>query len=111
MIKTNITSRHFKAHDALLEYIKANIENLSKYNEEILRADVILSYEKAVNSIKTCELLIKLKDKTFTSKEDSDDFNKSVDKALDKIEIQILKYKDKNKSEKYNTEKEVIKTI
>lgn len=111
MIKTNITSRHFKAHETLQEYIRGSIENLTKYNEEILHAEVILSFEKTVNSLKICEIIVKLRDKTITTKEDSDDFNKAVDKAIDKIETQLLKYKDKNKSEKYNMDKEVIKTI
>ncbi len=111
MIKINITSRHFKAHDTLQEYIKAEIENLGKYNEDIIYADVILSFEKAVNSIKHCEILLKIHDKNFTAKESSDDFTKSVDKAVNKIETQILKYKDKNKAEKYNSKKEIKKTI
>lgn len=111
MIKTSITSRHFKAHDTLQEYIKAGIDNLSKYNEEIINAEVILSFEKAVNSVKICEIIVKLKGKTLTTKEDSDDFNKSVDKALNKIETQLLKFKDKIKSEKYNVDKEITKTI
>ena len=87
MIKVNITSRHFKAHDTLQEYIKSEIENLSKYNEDIIYADVILS------------------------KESSDDFVKSVDKAINKIETQILKIKDKNKTDKHNLKKEIKKTI
>lgn len=111
MIKVNITSRHFKAHETLQEYIKNEIENLSKYNEDIIYADVILSFEKAVNSIKHCEILIKISDKDFISKESSDDFVKSVDKAIDKIETQILKFKGKNKSDKFNTKREIKKTI
>ena len=41
MIKVNITSRHFKAHETLQEYIKNEIETLTKYHEEILHSDVI----------------------------------------------------------------------
>lgn len=111
MIKINITSRHFKAHETLQDYIKNEIETLSKYQEEILHADVILSYEKAVNSIKSCEINIKLRDKILAASESSDDYNKSIDKAIDKIETQLLKYKDKNKKEKNNVNKEIIKTI
>lgn len=111
MIKVNITSRHFKAHDTLQEYIKSEIDSLSKYNEDIIYADVILSFEKAVNSIKYCEILIKLGSKDLMAKESSDDFVKSVDKAVNKIETQILKIKDKNKTDKHNTKKEIKKTI
>lgn len=111
MIKVNITSRHFKAHETLLEYVKSEIESLEKYHEEILHADVILSFEKAVNSIKNCEINVKLRDKMLISKESSDDFVKSIDSAVDKIESQILKYKDKHKAEKHDMRKEVIKTV
>lgn len=111
MIKINITSRHFKAHETLQEYIQNSVQNLSKYNEAILYADVILSFEKAVNSIKNCEIIMKLRDKTITTKESSDEFNKAIDKALDKIEVQLKKYKDKNKDVKHVASKEVIKSI
>ena len=111
MIKVNITSRHFKAHDTLRDYIKNEIETLGKYNEEILHADIILSFEKAIHSVKNCEIIFKLRDKILTSKESTDDFVKSIDKAVDKIETQLLKYKDKHKAEKHDLKKEVIKTV
>ena len=111
MIKVNITSRHFKAHETLQDYVKSQIESLTKYQEEILHADAILSFEKSIHSVKNCEIILKLKDKIFTSKESTDDFIKSVDRALDKIEAQLLKYKDKHKAEKHNFKKEIIKTI
>lgn len=50
MIKTNITSRHFKSHETLNEMIQNGIDNLSKYNEDILYADVILSFEKQLTA-------------------------------------------------------------
>ena len=111
MIKTNITSRHFKSHETLNEMIQNGIDNLSKYNEDILYADVIISFEKTINSIKICEISIKLRDKILTSKESSDDFGKSIDKALNKIETQLLKYKDKNKKDKRDLKKDIIKSI
>ncbi len=114
MIKLNITARHFKAHETLQDYLKTEIEALAKYQEEILHADVILSFEKSIHSVKNCELMIKLKDKILTAKESSDEFNKSIDKALDKIKAQLLKYKDKHKihkTMKHNPVKEEIKTV
>ena len=111
MIKISITARHFKAHETLQEFIKTEIETLSKYHEEILYADVILSFEKSINSVKNCELIIKLNDKMLTAKESSDEFNKSIDLAIVKVKAQLLKYKDKhktNKKLKHNPIKEEI---
>jgi putative sigma-54 modulation protein len=110
MVKTNITCRHFKAHDTLIDYINEKIGHLTKYNEYILHVDVILDYEKSVNSIKNCELIAKVNNKLFTSKESSDDFMKSVDMAIVKIGSQITKYKDKLKKKKF-TNKEMVNSI
>lgn len=112
MIKINLTARHFKAHETLQDYLKTEIETLTKYHEEILHADVILSFEKSTNSVKNCELIIKLKDKILTAKESSEEFNKSIDKAINKVKAQLLKYKDKhktNKKLKHNPIKEELK--
>jgi ribosomal subunit interface protein len=110
MIKTNITCRHFKAHETLIDFINERSDQLKKYHEYIHHIDVILDYEKSVNSIKNCELIVKVNNKLFTSKESSDDFMKSVDSAMLKIETQLTKYKDKLKKEKFSA-KEKIKTI
>ena len=111
MIKVNITSRHFKAHETILDYIKSEIEGLTKYHEDILHADVILSYEKSIHSVKNCEINLKLRDKILTAKESNDDFIRSIDKAIDKISTQIVKYKDKHKAMKHDLKTEIVKTI
>ena len=54
---------------------------------------------------KYCEIILKLKDKTLTSKEFSEEFDKAVEKSLLKIETQLYKYKDKNKNPKHTTNK------
>ncbi|HRE41919.1 MAG TPA: ribosome-associated translation inhibitor RaiA [Ignavibacteria bacterium] len=104
-MKITITSRHFKAHETLTAEIESKLNELSKYNEEILHADVILSYEKPTHSIKISEILLKLKDKLITAKEEDDDFSKSFDKTLAKIETQLLKHKDKINSRKHEAQK------
>jgi ribosomal subunit interface protein len=101
-MKINITSRHFKAKESLQELINSKIEELSKYNEDILHADVILFYDKPPLDIKHCEVSIKLKDKILTSKESAEDFERAVDRVIEKIDKQIYKYKDKHKAKKHN---------
>jgi putative sigma-54 modulation protein len=99
-MKINITARHFKAKDSLQEFANTRISELGKYNENILYADVILSYDKPPADTKHCELLIKLSDKKLTAKEAGLDFEKAIDSAVIKIETQLHKYKDKNKTQK-----------
>jgi len=97
-MKIQITARHFKAKGSTQDYIKEKLENLSKYNENIIHADVILSYDKPPADTKYCEILIKLKDISLTAKEGSADFEKSIDLAVEKIEKQLYKVKDKHKT-------------
>jgi len=99
-MKVNFTSRHFKLHEALQQQIQEKVEHLERHNHPIVHADVILYFEKSINSIKTCELHIKVKNKIFITKENSDDFLKSTDKAVGRIEAQLSKYYDRRKNSK-----------
>jgi ribosomal subunit interface protein len=99
-MKIQITARHFKAKESTQDYIKTKVEELNKYNENIIFADVILSYDKPPADTKYCEIILKLKEKTLTTKESSGDFERAIDIALNKIEKQLYKVKDKQKTSK-----------
>jgi len=96
-MKVNFTARHFKLHETTQQQIKDKVETLEKYHTDILHIDVILYFERAVNSIKTCELNVKLRHKLLIAKENSDDFLKSADKAIDKMSAQLSKIHEKKK--------------
>lgn len=102
-MKINFTSRHFKLHEKIETEIKDRLEGLEKLQEEIMHIDVILSFEKSTNSIKHCELLVKMRDRILTSNESADEFILAADKAADKIESQILRIKDKHKEIDHTT--------
>lgn len=108
-MKINITSRHFKASDNLQNYINGKLEELTKYNEDILHADVVLAEENTI--VKSCEILLKLRQELLVAKENSDEFEKAIDKAVEKIDAQVYKLKDKQKTQKHNTDTEIFKTI
>jgi ribosomal subunit interface protein len=95
------TARHFKAHDTLKEFAEAELFKITKYYDGIIRSEVILSYDKPTNSIKTAEVIVHANNHhTFTAKESSDDFKISIESAIDKIAIQIKKFKEKLKDTK-----------
>ncbi len=90
------TARHFKAHDTLKEFAEAECHKFSKYYDGIIKTEVILSYDKPENSIKHAEVIVHARNnQTFTAKESSDDFMKSIEASMSKIETQVKKYKDK----------------
>ena len=93
----HITSRHFKAHETLLEYSDNAVRQLSHYFDGIIRADVILSYEKTRKSTKVVEVKVSVYGTILVAMSKTDDFFKSVDEAVDKVLVQLKKYKSKLK--------------
>jgi len=91
----HITSRHFKAHDTLLEYSENAVRQLSRYFDGIIRADVTLSFEKTRKSTKVAEVRLSVYNAVLVGVSRSDDFFKSVDEAVDKVLVQLKKYKSK----------------
>lgn len=89
------TARHFKAHDGLKQYALNQVFTLKKYYDGILNGAIILQFEKPKASIKVAEINLLVYGTTLNAIEKSDDFYKSIDNAIDKLERQLKKYKDK----------------
>jgi putative sigma-54 modulation protein len=90
-----ITARKFKAHPSLKDYINEEVSSLTKFHDDILSAEVILSYLNNKDSIKTAEIVIHVPGQTITSIEQTDDFKKSVNASTEKIIRQLRKLKTK----------------
>jgi putative sigma-54 modulation protein len=90
-----ITARHFTANDSLREYAFSALKKLERYYNGIVNADMVLSFQKLQNSIKTVELQVKVYGTVLRAVSESEDFSKSVDEAIEKIERQIQRYKSK----------------
>jgi ribosomal subunit interface protein len=98
-MKFVFTSRHFKAHTSLKDFAQIEIEKISKYYDGIIKSEVILSFEKATNSVKIAEVIITTNTHSvITAKDRSDDFKISIEGAVDKAASQIKKLKEKIKS-------------
>jgi putative sigma-54 modulation protein len=90
-----ITSRKFRAKDSLKDFIKNEVSSLEKYNDEILEANVILSFTHLKESEKTSEIVIKIPGKTLSVSETTEEFEKSVSLATEKLVRQLRKVKTK----------------
>jgi len=95
-MKFTFTSRHFKAHETLKEFATSEIDKFTRYYDGIMKCEVILSFEKATNSVKTAEVVLKINNHhVITAKEKTDDFVASIEGAVDKVVSQLKKYKEK----------------
>lgn len=94
----SITSRKFRARDILKEFVSSEVKSLAKYNDRILSADVILSYQNSHDSIKIAEIIVQVPGQTLTATEQSDEYTKAVSAAVVKLSRQLTKLKSKKTS-------------
>lgn len=87
-----ITGRHIEVTQPLHDYVTKKLERINKYFEKILDIHVILEVIKKNHEI---EIIINANGLTLRSKGLSPDMYASIDQAVDKIEKQIKRYKDK----------------
>ncbi len=91
----NFTARRFRAHPDIKTYAMDEVKKLQKLYDGIVRADVILFYERSTNSLKTAEINLHVHGTMLTAHEKSDDYVKSIDGAMEKLSMQLRKYKSK----------------
>ena len=94
-MNVSITSRKFKARDTLKDFINSEVVSLERFYDNILSADVILSYQNTRDSIKSAEIILKIPGMVLKAADDSDDYKKSVSSAVEKLSRQLKKMKTK----------------
>ncbi|HSP87703.1 MAG TPA: ribosome-associated translation inhibitor RaiA [Ignavibacteriaceae bacterium] len=90
-----ITARKFKARQTLKDFINAEVASLEKFNDDIMSADVKLSYLNSKDSLKSAEIILHIPGQTLSATEESDEFEKSISYAVIKLTSQLKKIKSK----------------
>jgi putative sigma-54 modulation protein len=96
-MEIRIQSIHFDATDALEKFIQKKVAKLDQYYGDILEAEVVLKVVKP-ETVLNKEALVKIKvsgNEMFASKL-SDTFEESVDVAVDALQKQLVKFKEKS---------------
>ncbi len=88
-----ITARKFKARQTLKDFITSEVSSLKKYNDDIISADIKLSYVNSKDSTKNAEIILQVPGQTLSATEESEDFEKSVSYAVEKLSRQLKKLK------------------
>ncbi|MCL4511017.1 MAG: ribosome-associated translation inhibitor RaiA [Bacteroidetes bacterium] len=97
----SITSRHFKADPALKAYAEDKISKLNRFFDGVVHCDVVFlsEHSKPNGTDKMVEIKLSVHNKILNAEETTDDYFKAVDKAIDKLETQLVKFKQKMKHE------------
>ena len=91
-MRLNITARHFKLSESLRTFTEEEVQRLKKYYDGIIDIEVILGWEKIH---RTAEINISVHGTLLTAQERSDDLKRAINSAVDKLERQLLKYKER----------------
>lgn len=94
-MNVSITARKFKAHDSLKQFVRDELSVLHKYNDDILSADVKLSFQNPTNSIKIADITVSIPGQILNAADKSDDFKKSVTASVEKLVKQLKTIKSK----------------
>ncbi|MCP3058533.1 ribosome-associated translation inhibitor RaiA [Myxococcus sp. K38C18041901] len=92
----NITFRQFGASDSLKEYAREKVERVNKLLDRAGEAHVVLSLE--AGRIHHADITVHSGAWVLRGREKSEDMYASIDLAMDKIERQLRRYRDKLKN-------------
>jgi putative sigma-54 modulation protein len=94
-MQMNITFRHIDPIDSLKNYAREKVERVNKYLDRATEATVVLSMERHLHH---ADIRIHSGTYLLRGREKSEDMYASIDLAMDKIERQLKRYKEKLKS-------------
>lgn len=90
-----VTSRHFKAQEHLVDSARNSVERLTRIYDGIVRAEVVLSFEKKRKSPKKAEVILSVYRTRLTAESTTMDFQASIDAACARMKVQLRKYKER----------------
>jgi putative sigma-54 modulation protein len=102
-MQLNITFRHVEPSDALKAYVVEKVDRLKKYFDGLVEGHVILSLEKIRH---TAEVILQANGIRVNAREETADFYSAVDNVAEKLERQLVRYKEKLKRHKPLTNRE-----
>ena len=91
-MKVHITSRHEQLTEGLKDHIEEKIQRVERYLGKIKEAHVVLNFERKSH---ICEVTLAAKNLKLSAKASSHDMYQSIDVALQRLEKQAHKQKDK----------------
>jgi ribosomal subunit interface protein len=97
-MNVTFTARHFRPHADVRQHAISEVKKLGKFYDGIVAANIILSFERATNSLKIAEINLHVYGAVLTARDKSDDFFKSIDKTIARLVMQLTKYKARLRS-------------
>lgn len=100
-----LKGKQFEVNDSIEHYVRKKMMKLEKYYDQIIEAVATVSVEKNRHIF---EVTLQAKRAIIRAEEESDNIYNSIDRVVERLERQIIKYKERlysKYSNEYNKEK------
>ncbi len=107
-MELNIRARHLNLTSALSSYVHKKVEKAQRYFDSIIWAQVILAVEKHRH---TAEIVVHTPGNTFRTLGESEDLYAAIDIAAHKLDLHMVKAKEKQKGHRPKNQLEVNQEV
>jgi ribosomal subunit interface protein len=97
-MRISVVGRNFDVNDAVHRYLEERLAKIRRHFDRIMDVSVVLNTEKHRHR---AEININVNNVNMRGEEETQDMYTSIDQAVDKIDRQIRRYKDKLNSRKH----------
>jgi len=97
-VKVRIVERYDSDSGAVKEYVLKKVDGLSRYFDQIISVDAILEVERGRHKVELIGHLVNRK--IIKAEASTGDMYASVDQAVDKLQRQLVKYKEQLRVER-----------
>ena len=88
----SITGHHLEVTPSLRDYVTQKLERITRHFDRVIDVKVFLSVDKLVQK---AEINIHVRGKDIFAESTDEDLYAAIDSLIDKLDRQVLKYKDK----------------
>jgi putative sigma-54 modulation protein len=100
-VNLSVSGHHLEVTPAIRSYVRAKLERINRHFDHMIDAHVILT----VNKVKQkAEVTLHVRGKDLHCESEEDDLYAAIDLLADKLDRQVLRYKDKRYEEKKRSE-------
>ncbi|MFB3816783.1 MAG: ribosome hibernation-promoting factor, HPF/YfiA family [Candidatus Methylomirabilales bacterium] len=91
-MRLSVKGRNLEITEPLKRYAEEKVQRLTKYLDQIVTGHVVLAVEK---HRQIAEVTLRVRDLTIRAEESTDDLYSAIDLVTEKLERQILRYKER----------------
>ncbi len=100
----SVSGHHLEVTQSLRSYVASKLERVTRHFDHVIDAHVILTVEKLKQK---AEVTLHVRGKDLHCASEQEDLYAAIDLLADKLDRQVLRYKDKMSTEKRTSEKRV----